>query len=135
MSTTDFRSAVQGEITAYMAANHSAIPIQWDNAEPLNQDKAGAIWLDVEVKFQDAKNVTTGGRPRGRDIGVVTTNVYLKVGEGTAAGDAVVEGLRELLRNRRLGGGTLEFPIRTDPPPRLGWRLMGLKTPFRLDSA
>lgn len=135
MSIEAFRGAVQDEISTWMTANYPSVPVQFENADALNQDTAGAMWLDVETKFFGGGNVTMGGRPRGRDHGTVNTNLYVKEGEGTLASGPIVEGLRELLRNRVIGGATLSFPAYAAPPAALGWRQYGLKTPFRIDSA
>jgi hypothetical protein len=135
MSTQSFRAAVVADIKAWMQANHPTVPVSWENGPPMDKDAAGTVFLDVEIRWHDAENVTVGTRPRGRDTGVIATNVYVKQGEGTLAADQLVDGLRELLRNRRLGGGALEYPRRSTSPPMLGWHRAGLLTPFTLDSA
>lgn len=135
MTIETFRGAVQSAVTTWMSANYPSVPLQLENADALDQDAVGVMWLDVEIKFFGGGNVTMGGRPRGRDHGTVNTNLYVKEGEGTLASDAIVEGLRELLRNRSIGGGVLSFPAYGAPPAALGWRQYGLKTPFRIDSA
>jgi hypothetical protein len=118
-----------------MTDNYPAVPVQWENGPPLDQDTCGPLWLDVSVKVLTGKNVTSGVRARGRENGVISTNLYVKAGEGLQQADAIVEGLRELLRNCRVGGGVLFFPVRGNPPQMLGWYQLALKTPFYLDSA
>lgn len=137
MSIETFRGAVQAELETWLAANHPTLAVQWDNAETIDQTTVGSMWLDVRVKFDGGRNVGIGDQARalGRDRGTINTNLYVKVGEGTTAADQIVDGLRELLRNRRLGGATLEFPFFSPLPDLLGWRQWGLRTPFRLDSA
>lgn len=135
MSTEAFRAGVVTLIKDWMAANHPTVPVAWENGPAMDQDKVGPVWLDVEVRWLDGDNVTVGERPRGRDLGAVATTVYHRLGSGTQKPDKIIDGLRELLRNRRAGGGRLEFPRRSArTPPALGWYRAGLLTPFTLDS-
>lgn len=135
MSTGSFASAINAEIAQWMAANHPSVPVAWENGPAIDQDAVGPIWLDVQIVWQGGKSVTTGTRPRGRDYGVVRTTVYTRDGEGTAQTDEIVDGLRELLRSRRLGGAILDYPVRDrTTPPVLGWHRAALFTPFTLDS-
>jgi hypothetical protein len=137
MSIETFRGAVQAAIEQWQQDNYPNLPVQWDNSAPLDQSAVGTMWLDVRVRPDGGGNVGIGDRARalGRDRGTINTHLYVKVGEGTATADQIIESLRELLRNRRLGGGTLEFPVFSSLPDLLGWRQWGLRTPFRLDSA
>jgi hypothetical protein len=134
MSTEAFRGAVNALIKDWMDANHSSIDVVYENGPAADQDKISSPWLDVSIRWHDGRNVALGGRGRGRDYGVLVTNVYTKEGEGSQASDQLVDGLRELLRNRNVGGGRLEFPARNPSPPLLGWYRAGLQTPFTIDS-
>lgn len=136
MSTEAFRAAVVTVIKGWLDTNHPDIDAVYENGPAPDQEQISSPWVDVCIKWDDAENVTTGLRPRGRDYGLVVANVFTREGEGTQKRDQLIDGLRELLRNTRVGGGVLNYPRRSSTPaPLLGWDRAGLQVPFYLDTA
>jgi hypothetical protein len=133
MNTKEFRAALFADIVAWGAAAFPAMPLIFENGPVPDENSIGQIWLDCEVRWYGAKNVSMGVTPRGRHSGAVSTQVFYRQAAGTGQADDVVDSLETLLKNKRLGAGQLQFPQRTAPTHLKGWYKTGLLTPFYLD--
>lgn len=133
MTTEIFRAGVFGAITTWAEANHPGVPVITENGPTPDEKSIGVIWLDCEVRWYGGRNISMGAIPMGRHNGAVSVQVYYREASGTALSDQVVDGLINLLKNARLGGGTLQFPQRITPTLMRGWYRTGLLAPFYLD--
>lgn len=130
----DLRASIFGAIQTFMSQNYEDVPVVWENGPVPDEAAIGNVFLDVEIRWDDAANVTLGHTPRGRDWGHIATFVYYKQAEGTALPDEIAQDLRDLLSNRRLGAGETKLAKRVTSPELRGWYRTGLLTPFRIDS-
>jgi len=133
MNTKDFRAAVFGAIQTWGAANFPTLPIVWENGPVPDEDKIGAIWLDVEIRWYGGRPLGIGNVVSGRHSGAISLQVYSREARGTGASDDVVDSLESLLKNQRMGTAALSFPQRTVPTNLRGWYKTGLLVPFTLD--
>jgi hypothetical protein len=134
MSTKDFRAAVTGAIRDWGAASFPSMPIIYENGPIPDEDKIGPIWLDIEIRWYGARPLAMGQVTSGRDSGVISAQVYYRDASGTGLTDDVVDSLRALMKNQRLGGAVVSFPQRTTPSNLKGWYKTGLFFPFTLDT-
>lgn len=134
MSMTAFQAAIFQAVQDWMAAEHPAVPVVYENGPVPDEASIGPIWLDVDIRWHDASNITVGHSPRGRDWGAIGTFVMTKESDGTAQANEILAGMRSLLGNKRLSAARTEFPKRTTAPKLRGWWRTGLLTPFHLDT-
>lgn len=135
MTTEEFRAAVTARILTWQAANFPNLPVVTENGPVPDENTIGPIWLDLEVRWYGARNISMGAKPMGRHTGAVSAAVFFRAAGGTAQPGAVVEGLIAQLQNVRLGAGVLEFPQRTVPTEVKGWHKSGLLVPFYLNAS
>lgn len=133
MTTKEFRSAVFARILDWQTTAFPNLPVITENSPGPDQCTIGSIWLDCEVRWYGASNITLGESPIGRHTGAVAAMVYFRRGEGTAQPDDIVDGLIALLKNKHLGRATLQFPQRVAPTDLKGWYKVGILVPFYLD--
>ena len=133
MSTKNFRAGVFGAIQTWSAANYPAIPVVYENGPVPDEDKIGPIFLDVEIRWYGAQQLSLSDVTTGRHSGAIRVNVFYREASGTGLSDDVVDSISLALRTRRIGGGLVRFPQRTEPTPQLGWYKTGLLFPFTLD--
>lgn len=132
MNTEQFRSAVNGKIQAWAAANFPSMPVIYENGPVPDEDKIGPIWLDVEIRWYGAHGTTLGGGS-GRHTGAISANVFYREASGTAGPDRVVDSFETEFKAQRLGSAILSFPQRTVPTHLKGWYKTGVLLPFTLD--
>lgn len=133
MSTKAFRAAIVGEIQAWAAAHYPTLPVIHENGPVPDEDKIGPVWLDVEIRWYGAQQLTMGQITSGRNSGAISMNVFYRESAGTGLVDDILDSLKLALPPRRVGGGIVKFPQRTIPTPLKGWYKSGLIFPFTLD--
>ena len=133
--TALFRQAVNAEIETWRLATHAAVPAFYESGPVPDEATVGPLWIDCDIRWYSAQLASMGTRPLGRHTGTILTNVYFRAAEGTGPVDAMLDEIKELLRNRRLGGAVLKMPARTISTDFMGWFKSGLLTPFTLDDA
>jgi hypothetical protein len=135
MTTEQFRQAVVSRVLAWQLANYPALPVITENGPVPDENTIGPIWLDLELRWYGAQNVTMGVNPLGRHTGAVSANVFYRAYEGAAQPGAIVDSLITLLKNVGLGSGQLQFPQRTVPTTLKGWYKSGILVPFYLNAS
>lgn len=133
MNDEEFRSAVFGTISDWGAAHYPDLPLVFENGPAPDEDKMGQAWLDSSIRWYGAQNATIGARPRTRDNGAISLNVFYRESAGTRLTDQILGGLRQALGNRRMGSAVLLAPQRSVPTHLRGWYKTGLLVPFHLD--
>ncbi len=132
--TKSFRAGVVSELLAWRAAQAATTDVVYENGPVKGELEISSPWVDMEVRFYSASEVTVGDRPIGRHSGAVALAVYTRDGDGTGAADDLVDSLIEHFRSRRIGGGVLRFPQRLTPSDGKGWHKVGVLIPFTLDT-
>lgn len=135
MTSKEFRTAVFDRILTWQAASFPTLPVVTENGPQPDENTIGRVWLDCEIRYYGGHNITMGLNPIGRMTGAVSTQVFYREAEGTGQVDDILDSLTTLLKNTRLGSGTLQFPQRTVPTCLRGWYKSGLLVPFYLDIA
>ena len=133
MSTEAFRSAAFGAIDAYMNANHPGVFVMYENGPEVDEESVGDIFVEVSLRFYGAALSEVGPNSRSRHMGAISVDVYAKQATGTAAAGAIVSGVMQLLRSKRLGPGLTRAPQRTVPNSLKGWYVTGTLVPFTVD--
>jgi hypothetical protein len=134
MNIAQFRSAVQTALQAWQLANYPTTDIVYENGPCPAQDVISSPWVDVDIRWYSAHQMTLGDPVKGRSRGVVAITIYSRSGSGTFVSDAMLDSLREALTRLPLAGAELSFPQPYTPTDMLGWYKTGLMFPFRLDT-
>ena len=134
MTTEEFRAAVFGLLQTWSAANYPAIPLIYENGPVPDEDKIGPIWIDVELRWYGAHNLSIGNPAHGRHSGAISVNVFYRDSAGTGLPGAVIDSLLALLTTQRLSSAMISFPQRTVPTNLKGWYKTGALAPFTLDT-
>jgi len=133
MSTEAFERAATQEVLDWLAIHCPGVPLVVENG-PIPDRNGLQEFVDLQFRYYGAVDITVGTRPIVRDTGVISLRHYAREQTGTGRTRQVVEGLREHLRARRLGGAAIFAPQRTTGAPAKGWYSSGLLAPFKLDT-
>lgn len=131
MNSAQLRTWLEGLVDTWHSASHPSVPIFYENAAMPDEKAAPAVWIDVEIRYAGADEVTVGARPRGRETGALWLRVFTRAGEGTQTASAILDTATEFFRtNRRNSDAFLRFPIHQPPLPAPGWHRSALLIPF-----
>ena len=133
MTTEEFRAAVVARAVAWQQATYPAVPLITENGPMADENSIGPVWLDLEIRWYGAQNITMGLNPTGRHTGAVSAQVFYRQAQGVALPGQIVDSLISLMANVRLGSGQLQFPQRTVPTCLKGWYKTGILVPFYLN--
>lgn len=132
--TYNFEMAVNAELEAWQAANYPSVGVFYFNGPQPDESEVGPFWVDSEIRWYSAANVTIEKDPVGRHQGVIALHVFARVGEGSEQISKILDSLIARFRDRRLGTAILRMPQRTVASNTKGWVKSGIFVPFHLDS-
>jgi hypothetical protein len=129
----DARAAIVTQFKTYWDANHSTVPVQYENRDLVDIEKQTAPYVCCEVIFNDGFAASIGDTPMARYPGAVWLSVHTKEGEGTKLGNQWLGALADLFKAKMLGG-LVYTGIARPVPARLfkGWYVQAVRIPFRV---
>jgi hypothetical protein len=124
------RKDIVAFVDADFRADNPSLQLVHDNA-PFDWNNPPERFVEFEIGFYDAEQVSLGAQPRTRERGWVYVTAYGRAGTGTNELLAALGWFREKLKYANVAGTQFEVarPVGTGTPKR-GWFTQGLKVEF-----
>lgn len=132
MSTEQFEASVVQAIMDWQQTNFPATDVVYPNGPVPEQSLISSPWIDVSFRPYSAHPLSVGART-GRELGVVSLQVFTREGEGTREATRIKDSLKDSLSGLRGLGWSLGYPTSYMPTTLQGWYKAGSMFPYSLD--
>lgn len=125
------RLALLALVDPAFTASHPSVPLVYDNT-PFDRNSPPDIYVEVDVRFNDARRIGVSNRSPIRDTGSVGFTVSVRENLGSKVAQDILWEIRELLRDKWSGSVEFHLPQNLPGPTVKGWYRPLLDAPFTL---
>lgn len=128
------RNALVSAINDKFVTAYPGIPIVYDNA-PFDRNSPPPIWVEYEIKFAGARQVSLGFIPKTRVHGFLYVTVWARDGTGTKNSLTMLDWFSSQLGYIAFGGVNLRAAEPVGGKGPAGWHIEQIKLYFYSDPA
>lgn len=129
------RDTLANYISAALLADKPTLAVFWENVTKADVNSVGDAFLQVEINFQDAANITINDDPIREMTGEVNFRVFYREGQGTRVALVLFDYLTSLMRLQTISGVTLNTATPGKKLQKDGWASFDLNAPFSFKSS
>lgn len=135
MTYDDARQALRSAVYAAWVAEHSDVPIVFDNDRTFDWSNPPQRFVCFEVEFSGGDQIALGLQPRTRTFGHVYVCVKIKAGLGVREADQWLDWFKQKVEYLSVGRLQVRVaePDGSDDGRKSGWYAQHLKFAFWVD--
>ena len=125
------RDALANHISTSLSTDYPTLKVFWENATKADPNTVGTSFLQVEIQFNDATDITID--PAAQIDGTVLFRLFYKEGQGTRQALGLFDylsGKMAFTENLNASGVTLTTPYPGRKRSKDGWASFDLVAPF-----